>query len=131
MYIHLKIIGAIFVLLSALHIGFPKKFEWQKDLAMLSLINRQIMQVHTFFIALFVLLNGLLFFFYTEELIAPQPLSKVITRGLFIFWGLRCLAQHFFYSTKLWQGKKFETIVHVFFSLLWVYVTIILGLLAF
>ncbi len=126
MELHLKIIGIIFISLSLVHIGFPKKFDWQNDLKNLSLINRQIMHAHTFFIALFVLLNGLLFVFYAKELIGNHPLSKALNIGLLIFWGFRSITQHFFYSSKLWSGKKFETSIHILFSLLWLYVIIVL-----
>ena len=40
-----------------------------------------------------------------------------------------CLECKFFvYSPKLWLGKPFETIVHLIFSLFWIYLTIIFGL---
>ena len=124
---HLKIIGVIFMIISLIHIRFPERFNWKGEFEVLSLINKQIMYAHTFFIALFVMLNGLLFFFYSTELTTNTPLAKAIDTGLLIFWGLRCAAQHFFYSRTLWRGKKFETIIHILFSTLWVYVTLVLG----
>ena len=128
MELHLKIIGITFILLSIIHIGFPKKFNWQNELVNLSLINKQILHAHTFFIALFVFLNGLLFFFYSEELTSNLPLSIALNIGLAFFWGLRCIAQHFFYSSQLWRGKKFETSIHILFSFLWIYVLLILSI---
>jgi len=54
MELHLKIIGSLLMVLSAAHAYFPRYFDWKSNLAPLSLINRQMMQVHTFFIALVV-----------------------------------------------------------------------------
>ena len=56
MEIHYKIIGIILIALAFSHVIFPKYFKWEKELKSLSLINQQIMKVHTFFIALVVLL---------------------------------------------------------------------------
>lgn len=123
---HLHAIGIIFIVLAIVHIIFPRRFEWKAELSKLTLINRQIMHVHTFFIALFVLLNGLLFVLYNKELTQPAPLQRGILWGLLIFWSVRGLVQHFFFSSELWRGKKFETFVHILFSAFWIYVVVIL-----
>jgi hypothetical protein len=49
MEIHFKIIGVLLIALALAHIVFPKYFNWDKELKSLSLINRQMMTVHTFF----------------------------------------------------------------------------------
>ena len=38
--------------------------------------------------------------------------------GLAIFWTVRLGVQFFGYSSVLWRGKTFETIVHILFSIL-------------
>jgi len=124
MSIHLQIIGALFMVLSLIHVGFPRYFDWKQQLVSLSLINRQMMQVHTFFIAFVVFLIGLLCFTSAEELIAT-PLGRRICLGLGVFWGIRALVQWFFYSPELWRGRRFETSVHVVFSGLWVYCAVV------
>ena len=124
MEIHFKIIGTILLLLSLIHVVFPKYFNWEKELTKLSLINKQMMVIHTFFIALAVLLMGLLCLFSTEEL-THSSLGKTISLGLAIFWTIRLFIQFFGYSNKLWKGKTFETIVHVSFTVLWIYLCII------
>jgi len=127
MEIHLKIIGILLMILALVHIFFPKYFNWKKELKTLSLINQQMMIIHTFFIALIVFLMGLLCFTSTTELIETK-LGKTISMGLGIFWTLRLIIQFFGYSAKLWKGKQFETIIHIFFSGLWVYLGIIFWL---
>lgn len=72
---HYKIIGSILIFLALVHVIFPKYFHWKKELQSLSLINRQMMFVHTFFIALTVLLMGILCLTNTKELITT-PLGK-------------------------------------------------------
>jgi hypothetical protein len=124
MHIHLKIIGLLLMVLSLVHAIFPKYFNWEKELKSLSLINRQMMTVHTFFIALTLFLMGLLCITVTNELIETQ-LGKTICLGFGIFWAARLVIQFFGYSPSLWKGKTFETTVHVIFSILWAYLSII------
>jgi hypothetical protein len=120
MYIHLKIIGILLMALGLMHIFFPKYFNWNNELKSLSLINRQMMIVHTFFVAFTVFLMGLLSFTSAVELIETS-LGKKISFGLGVFWFVRLLFQFFGYSSHLWKGKRFETVMHVLFSILWLY----------
>lgn len=124
MEIHFKIIGVLLIALALAHIVFPKYFDWDKELKSLSLINRQMMTVHTFFIALTVLLMGLFCLTSSAELIETN-LGKKISLGLGIFWTVRLFVQFFGYSIDLWKGKKFETIVHILASIFWAYLSLI------
>ncbi len=122
MELHLKITGWLLILISMVHIIFPKKFEWAKELSGLSLINRQVMHIHTFFIALTVLLMGILCCSSSKELL-ETGLGKKLDMGLWIFWTIRLIVQFFWFSSELWKGKRTETAVHIVFSFLWVYIS--------
>jgi hypothetical protein len=124
MELHLKIIGWILILLASVHVVFPRRFNWKEELSSLSLINREVMYVHTFFIALVVLLMGILCLTSARELIETN-LGNKITLGLGVFWLIRLLIQFFGYSPELWKGKTFETIIHILFSFLWIYLSVI------
>lgn len=123
MELQLKIIGVLLIALALVHIIFPKYFHWDKELSLLSLVNKQMMQVHTLFIALTLFLMGLLCLTSSNEL-TTTTLGKRISLGFGIFWGVRLLIQFFGYSSKLWKGKTFETTIHILFSLLWTYFTL-------
>ncbi|MES2558309.1 MAG: hypothetical protein V4590_01110 [Bacteroidota bacterium] len=124
MHLHLKIIGVLLVVLALIHIIFPKYFNWDKELKSLSLINRQMMNIHMFFIALTVLLMGVLCLTSSSELI-ETALGKKISLGLGVFWMIRLYIQFFGYSSVLWKGKTFETSIHILFSALWLYLSIV------
>jgi hypothetical protein len=124
MEIHFQIIGFLFIVLALSHFIFPRYFNWKQELAKLSLVNRQIMVVHSFFIALMVLLIGLLCLTSAHELITT-PLGKRISLGLGIFWSARLLIQFVGYSSKLWKGRLFETGVHVLFAIFWTYISVV------
>jgi len=120
MQLHFHIIGISLMILALIHIIFPKYFNWKEELKSLSLMNKQMMTIHTFFIALIVFLMGLLCLTSADELIGTK-LGKTVSLGLGIFWAIRLFVQFFGYSSKLWKGKLFETLIHVLFSGFWVY----------
>ena len=121
---HIEIIGVILMVLAFVHVVFPKYFDWASDLGSISLINRQMMYVHTFFIALGVLLMGLLCLVSAKE-IAGTMLGHKLALGMAIFWTFRLVIQFFGYSPDLWKGKGFETGMHILFSGLWVYISVV------
>jgi hypothetical protein len=129
MELQLQIVGGILMVLALVHVIFPRYFNWKEELVGLQLVNRQIMEVHTFFIALAVGLIGLLCLSSAHELVT-STLGRRVAGGLAVFWGLRWYFQFFVYSSKLWKGKPFETTVHVAFSLLWTYLTVLFVLVA-
>jgi hypothetical protein len=122
MELHLKITGIVMILLALAHVVFPAYFNWKQELSSLSTINRQMMFVHTFFIAVVLLLMGILCLSSSQELV-KTPFGKRIALGMGIFWLLRLLVQFFWYSSTTWKGKKFETIIHIVFSILWTYMS--------
>ncbi len=120
MELHLKIAGFLLTGLALFHIPFPKYFNWKKDLSALSLINRQMMTTHTFFIALTVFLMGLYSLTQASEIINTR-LGRITALGMGSFWAIRFVFQHFVYSPKLWRGKRFETAMHLLFTIIWTY----------
>lgn len=122
MQTHIKIIGALLLILAMVHMIFPRYFKWERELKALSLINRQMMAIHTLFIAITVFLMGLLCLTSSEDLINTY-LGKRICLGLGLFWTIRLIVQFFGYSSELWRRKKFETTIHMFTIILWSYLS--------
>ncbi len=120
MKLHLEIIGLILIVLAIVHAVFPRYFDWKQDFKNISLINREMMYVHTFFLALVLLLMGILCLTSASELVQTD-IGRKISLGFGMFWVVRLLTQFFGYSVKLWYGKTFETTVHIVFSILWSY----------
>ncbi|MBO9730770.1 MAG: hypothetical protein J7623_19170 [Chitinophaga sp.] len=124
MELHLNIVGYLLILLSLLHCFFPTYFNWKKEFAAVSLLSRQIMYVHTFFIGLIIFLMGICCISAATDLLQTR-LGHLLALGCFIFWVIRLLFQFFVYSPRLWKGKRFETYIHVIASLLWCYLSIV------
>jgi hypothetical protein len=130
MEINLKITGCILVVLALIHTIFPKYFNWSNELSSISLVNRQMMYIHTFFIALILFLMGLLCLTSSEDIVKTE-LGNRIALGLGFFWMIRLFIQFFGYSTELWKGKKLESSIHIIFSILWIYFSIVFFYIAF
>lgn len=114
----LKLTGFVLIALGLFHVFFPKYFKWKEEFSRVSMINRQMMYVHSFFIAFVVVLIGLLCVTSATDLL-KTPLGKKISLGISIFCITRLFIQFFGYSTSLWKGKTFETGIHILFSILW------------
>jgi hypothetical protein len=125
--VHLQIVGAMLLSLGLAHSLFGRYFGWKKELERLSLLTRQIFLVHCFFIALLLALLGVCSLFYTDVLLQPSPLSRVLLAGVTAFWTCRLLVQWFVYDPAIWRGRPFYTRMHIAFSLLWTYVVVTYG----
>ena len=125
--LHLRIAGAVLLLLAAAHVFFPKQLGWKEDLAKLTLLNRQVFLVHVGFIMLILILFGVLALGFAADLVAPSRLAKAVLGGLTLFWGLRLITQQFIYDRSLWRGNRRNTVLHVLATLLWCYLTVVFG----
>src|SRR5205814_10278330 len=89
----LRLAGFALLGLFVLNFFVPARFHWREELARLSLINRRIFQVHAIFIALLLLLMGLLLVTLPRALLEPSPLASAILGGLRSSWFARLLMQ--------------------------------------
>ena len=122
---HLRLAGALQIILALLHLAFPRRIHWKEELARLSPLNRQIFHVHTFFVCVVLVMIGALSLLAPETLLEPSRLSRLVLGGFATFWGLRLFCQWFVYDAALWRGQAFNTTMHVLCSLLWLYLTVV------
>lgn len=125
--VHLQVVGTLLLVLGTSHFFFSRYFGWEKELASLSLLTRRIFQVHTFFIALVVVLLGVCSLFYADALLERSPLSRVFLAGIVVFWTCRLVVQFVVYDSAIWRGRRFYTFMHVAFSVFWIYAVITYG----
>jgi hypothetical protein len=125
--LNLRVVGVLLALLAVVNLFVPRRFHWREEMARLSLLNRQIFEVHAIFLVLTLVLFSALLLTMAPALLEPTPLARAVLAGLTIFWTARLLAQWFYYSPEIWRGHRFNTVMHVAFSGLWIYVTGVLG----
>ena len=114
--------------LVVLNLFVPRHLGWREDLQRVSLVNRQIFEVHAIFLVLVLAMFAVLLLTSSAALLEPSRLSRLVLGGLTIFWGLRLLVQWFYYSPATWRGNTARTAAHVVFSAAWLYVTAVFGL---
>ena len=124
---NLRAVGVFMAALAIMNVFVPKRFHWREEMARLSLLNRQIFEVHAMFLIVTLALFSALLLTSADALLEPTRLSRAILTGLTIFWALRMLAQWFYYSPANWRGDRFNTAMHYAFSAAWVYVTAVFG----
>jgi hypothetical protein len=125
---HLRLAGAALIALALLHATFPRRFAWRDELPRLSLLNRQVFVVHTFFIAVVLLLFGGASLFLADELLAGGRLARSVLGAFTVFWSLRLGVQLFVYDRALWRGNPAHTRVHAGLTLFWSYLVLVYGL---
>ena len=125
--LHLQSVGGLLLSLGVAHVFFVRFFGWKREVARLSLFTRQVFLVHCFFIALLLVLLGILSSFYAGALLEPGPLSRAVLAGMLVFWLFRLVFQLFVYQAAIWRKSPFYTVMHVLFSVLWLYVVATYG----
>lgn len=121
--LHLRLTGVLMALLVLVNLVVPFRLGWREEMARLSLLNRQIFQVHSAFIVLILALFSALLLTCGDALLEPTRLSRAVLTGLTIFWACRLAVQWGFYSREIWHGHRFYTTMHYVFSAVWVYMT--------
>ncbi len=126
---NLRVAGGLLLGLAVLNLFLPRRFSWGRgNWARLSLLDaRQVFIVHCAFIILMLVMMGILSLGFAPLLVERTPLAKVVLAGLAIFWVTRLGVQLFGYSATLWRGNRFNTAMHILFSCLWLYFSVVFG----
>lgn len=124
---NLRLVGVLMAGLVVLNLFVPGRFHWREELSRVSLLNRQIFEVHAIFLVLTLGLISALLLTSADALLERTRLARALLIGLTIFWGLRLVAQWFYYSPAVWRGNRFHTAMHITFSAMWIYVTSVFG----
>ncbi len=111
--------GGLFNLAFAVfHLFFWKLFDWQKDLASLTPVNRSVMQILNLCLTFMILLMAYVSLFLPHELLAAR-LGTTLLIAFALFWFLRMLEQIFLFEVKGWLSVVF-TVLFLLGSILYV-----------
>ena len=91
--LNLTITGVLLLGLGILHIPLPGVLQWNRELAGVSPLNREVSYVHCFFIGLTCLLWGLLPLTAGRSLLQPSPVARLVLIGAVVFWASRLAIQ--------------------------------------
>lgn len=124
----LRIAGTGLIFLAVLHIPIGRYLRWVEDCRHLTPVNRSIFHVHTLFICLVLVLLGLPCLLAPEIFLEPSKAGRWLAWSASGFWTIRLYCQWFVYPTHLWAGKRMETAVHWWFTLVWTGLAVLFGL---
>ena len=92
--------GGIFNLgFTVFHLFFWKLFDWKKDLASLTPVNRSVMQILNLCLTFMIFVMAYLSLFQPHEMLG-NGLGKTLLAAFALFWFLRMLEQIFVFEVK-------------------------------
>ncbi|NNE90440.1 MAG: hypothetical protein HKN23_02230 [Verrucomicrobiales bacterium] len=101
------------LLIAALNLRLDKILHWDKDLASLPKLLREVFVVHKWFITITLVIFGAITIRFAGDIAtASYEMTRWFAAGVGIFWGIRTLIQWFYYSHDHWTGKPRETAIH-------------------
>jgi hypothetical protein len=115
----LRIAAVTQIALAGLSLCLARILDWKPDMARMSLLVRQVFEIHGWFIALTLVIWGVLTWQFAPEMAAhPTQLARWLCAAIGAFWGLRTVMQWTHYSTSHWRGNTPRTVIHwtVFFG---------------
>ena len=119
----LRIAGAGLILLAVLHIPIGQRLRWKEDCKQLTLVNECVFHVHTLFICIVLVIMGLPCLIQPSIFLRPTAAGAWLAWSFAGFWLVRLYCQWFVYQADLWRGKRMETMVHWWFTFVWIALT--------
>lgn len=116
----LRIAGAGLILLAVLHIPIGQRLRWKEDCKQLTLVNEYVFHVHTLFICIVLVIMGLPCLIQPSIFLTPTAAGAWLAWSFAGFWLVRLYCQWFVYQADLWRGKRMETMVHWWFTFVWI-----------
>ena len=94
------IAGGVFNLgFTIFHLFFWKLFDWKKDLASLTPVNRSVMQILNLCLTFMIFVMSYVSLFLPREMLATN-LGRSLLVAFALFWFLRMLEQIFVFEVK-------------------------------
>jgi hypothetical protein len=121
----LRVAGVMIVLLAVVHIPIAHRLKWREQASLLTPVNASIFRVHTFFVCLALVMMGLPCVADPSAFLERSRAGCWLVWSCSLWWTIRLFSQWFVFPMDLWRGKKFETIMHAVFSVLWLSLAIL------
>jgi len=105
---------------AVLNLNLVRILGWKAEVAGMSVLVREVFQIHTWFISLTLLIFAVLTWRFGSVMVSGEEMTaRWLAVAMGIFWGVRAVLQVTHYSVSHWHGNRARTVVH--FTLLLVY----------
>jgi hypothetical protein len=108
----LQVAVAIQLGIAVLNLALIRIMDWEKDLAALPLLIREVFRVHAWFISITLTIFAVMTWRFLDEL-TTNPACRWLAAGAGIFWAIRAVLQVTYYSSSHWRGRVGRTLIHV------------------
>ncbi len=128
--VHLRAAGALLVVLAACHVALPFGLTWPEDPEDKSLLARQLLVVHTYYLGLIYGLLGAACWILADDLalVAPvEPTTTALLIGAVVVWGVRLVVEVGVIDPVLWNGRASTKVGHYALIVLWSYLVVVFG----
>ena len=119
----LRVAGSGLALLAVLHIPIGRHLRWREESARLTPVNASIFVVHAFFICLVLIMMAAPCLFEPSIFLERSRAGEWFAWSFAGFWAVRLYCQWFVYRPELWRGKRLETALHWWFTIVWIALT--------
>ncbi|MBV9464389.1 MAG: hypothetical protein JO317_09190 [Verrucomicrobiae bacterium] len=112
--IALEAAAAVQLTVATLNLGLKRMLGWQAEIERQSLLLKEVIHVHTWYISLTLAIFAVLTLrFATAFASGAEPLVRWLAAAIGLFWGLRVVIQILYYSASHWRGRPGRTAIHV------------------
>ncbi len=100
--------------LAVLSLNIARILNWKADIAKMPQLIREVFHIHTWFIALTLLIFSTLTWRFAFQMsLGNEDIYRWLACAIGIFWGIRATLQITYYSSSHWRGIPSRTVVHV------------------
>lgn len=101
------------LLIALINLRLDRLLEWQKDLATLPLLLREVFTVHKWFITITLMIFGILTLRFAGDIASGgNEIAAWLAAGIGIFWAIRTAIQWGYYDWSHWRGQPARIAVH-------------------
>jgi hypothetical protein len=126
----IRVAGIGLLALAVLQVPIARRQNWRGEASRMSPFNASVFLVHAFFIGVVLVAMGLPCVLDPTVFLDHGNASAWASGSMSVFWVLRLWVQWFVYDRRLWRGKRLETVLHWWFTLVWLFLTGLFGLCA-
>lgn len=123
----LRLAGGGLFLLALVHIPIARQLRWREEAARMSPANASIFHVHAFFICVVLVMMALPCLFDPMLFLERSRAGAWMAFSFAGFWAIRLYCQWFVYPAALWRGRRLETFLHCWFTLVWLALVLLFG----
>lgn len=96
-----------------LNLRLDRLLGWQRQLAALPLLMREVFHVHKWFLSITLLIFGMVTLRFASEFAGGEnALARWLAAGIGGFWAIRTAVQWLYYDRSHWRGRPGRTAVH-------------------